>query len=534
MAANLGLTVSKIAWTDVAARKQTIRNEHIKKHLTDSVDSSLIAQITDIENVDSLTALIEKGEFSAEEVVRAYIVNACEAQTKTNCLTEICFDDSITQAKTLDKFQQETGKLFGPLHGVPISLKDQFNVRGLDSTLGYVGRAFAPADSDAAIVETLKSLGAIIIAKTNLPQSIMWCETENPLWGLTTHPKNPNFTPGGSSGGEGALLSMHGSLVGWGTDIGGSIRIPSHCNGLWGLKPSSGRMPYQGVAVSTEGQQHVPSAIGPMARSLRSLSMVTQAVIETKLWTTDSQLPLMPWQGSVFKDFSQRPLVIGVMPDDGVVRVHPPVERVFNDTVAKLRQAGHEIVQWPTSLNAYCVAIMDEYYTADGGEDIRRAVQEGGEPFIPHVQALIDRAPPISVYEYWQINKRKVAAQQAYHMMWNSMRSASGRPVDVLLVPTMPHTALPHRGCRWVGYTKLFNFLDYTALSFPAGEVCKELDGDLPSDYKPRNSHDAWNWERYDRGEMDGHSIGLQIVGRKFEEEKVLGVAEQFESLLAN
>jgi Asp-tRNA(Asn)/Glu-tRNA(Gln) amidotransferase A subunit family amidase len=241
---------------------------------------------------------------------------------------------------------------------VPISLKDQFNLRGLDSTLGYVGRAFAPAESDATIVQTLKSLGAIIIAKTNLPQSIMWCETENPLWGLTTHPKNPNFTPGGSSGGEGALLSMHGSLIGWGTDIGGSIRIPSHCNGLWGLKPSSGRMPYQGVAVSTDGQQHVPSAIGPMARSLRSLSIVTKAVIETKLWTMDAQLPPMPWQESVFRDFSQRPLVVGIMPDDGVVRVHPPVERVFTDAVAKLRQAGHEIVQWPTSLNAHCVAIM--------------------------------------------------------------------------------------------------------------------------------------------------------------------------------
>jgi amidase len=130
------------------------------------------------------------------------------------------------------------------------------------------------------------------------------------------------------------------------------------------------------------------------------------------------------------------------------------------------------------------------------------------------------------VYEYWQINKRKIAAQQAYHTMWNSMRSASGRPVDVLLAPTMPHTALPHR------YTKLFNVLDYTALSFPAGKASKELDGDLPLDYAPRNAHDAWNWERYNPEEMDGHSVGLQIVGRKFEEEKVLGVARQFESLL--
>jgi amidase len=95
-----------------------------------------------------------------------------------------------------------------------------------------------------------------------------------------------------------------------------------------------------------------------MARSLRSLSIVTKAVIETKLWTMDAQLPPMHWQDSVYKDFSQRLLVVGIMPDDGVVRVHPPVERVFNDAVAKLRKAGHEIVHWPNSLNAQCVAIM--------------------------------------------------------------------------------------------------------------------------------------------------------------------------------
>lgn len=174
----------------------------------------------------------------------------------------------------------------------------------------------------------------------------------------------------------------------------------------------------------------------------------------------------------------------------------------------------------------------DEYYTADGGEDIRRAVTAGGEPFLPHVQKLIDRAPPISVYEYWQINKRKVAAQQAYHEMWNSIRSSSGRPVDVLLVPTMPHTALPHRGCRWVGYTKLFNLLDYTALSFPAGKASKELDQMPKSGYTPRNDHDAWNWERYDHESMDGHHVGLQIVSRRFHEEQVLGAATQIERLL--
>jgi amidase len=159
-------------------------------------------------------------------------------------------------------------------------------------------------------------------------------------------------------------------------------------------------------------------------------------------------------------------------------------------------------------------------------------VTQGGEPFLPHVQALIDRAPPISVYEYWQLNKKKVAAQQAYHKMWNDLQSPSGKPVDVLLVPTMPHTALPHRGCRWVGYTKLFNILDYTALSFPAGNASKQLDADTSREYTPRNDIDAWNWSKYDCEAMDGHHVGLQIVGRRFEEEKVLGAAKQFECIL--
>ena len=177
---------------------------------------------------------------------------------------------------------------------------------------------------------------------------------------------------------------------------------------------------------------------------------------------------------------------------------------------------------------------QDEYYRADGGEDIRKAIAEGGEPVIPHIQAFIDRAPPISVYEYWQLNKRKISAQRAYYEMWKSARSKSGKPVDILLVPTMPHTAVPHRSCRWVGYTKLFNFLDYTALSFPAGQVSKDLDAASVSNlgYSPRNPLDAHNWDNYDLASMNGHDIGLQIVGRRFDEERILGAAQQIQSLL--
>lgn len=117
-------------------------------------------------------------------------------------------------------------------------------------------------------------------------------------------------------------------------------------------------MSYQGVAVSTEGQQHVPSAVGPMARSLSSLSLVTKAVIGSESWKSDPQLPPLPWKENEFQTFSHRPLVIGVLLDDGVVKVHPPVERVLKETVEKLINAGHEIVEWDASLHADCISIM--------------------------------------------------------------------------------------------------------------------------------------------------------------------------------
>lgn len=93
--------------------------------------------------------------------------------------------------------------------------------------------------------------------------------------------------------------------------------------------------------------------------------------------------------------------------------------------------------------------MQDAFYTADGGEDIRRAVEAGGEPYVPHVEALVNRGKPISVYEYWQLNKKKITAQKAYLDKWNAVKGpVSGRVVDILLTPTMPHTAVPHRSCR--------------------------------------------------------------------------------------
>ncbi|CAG8116304.1 unnamed protein product [Penicillium olsonii] len=533
-----------MSWKAIVSRKRHERDQLIAPYVVEHMNrppqvhnvqersqieaEPRIQKITDIDNIMVLLKQIEKGETGAEEVTRAYIKRSVVAQQLTNCLTEILFEDALEQARQLDLEWKETGRLKGPLHGIPITLKDQFNVKGVDTTIGYVGRSFAPATEDAALVQMLKSMGAIIIAKTNLPQSIMWAETENPLWGLTTNPCNPEFSPGGSTGGEGTLLALHGSLVGFGTDIGGSIRIPSATLGLYGFKPSSARLPYQGVPVSTEGQEHVPSSIGPLARDLSSICYISRLIASNQPWNLDPKCVPLPWNEEAFQEIQDRKMIIGLILDDGVVRVHPPITRALQELSALLEANGHEVMIWDTSLHASCIEIMDLFYSADGCEDIRRDIDAGGEPMIPHVEALVNRSKAVSVYEYWQLNKRKIAAQKMYLDQWNAIRSHSGRPVDVLLSPTLPHTTVPHRMMRWVGYTKIWNLLDYPAVTLPVNRVQA---GDIAPEYVPRNALDEWNWNLYNPEQVEGYPVNLQVIGKKLHEEKALGAATVIENL---
>ncbi|KAI9040904.1 amino acid/polyamine transporter [Aspergillus affinis] len=536
------------SWMQIVAEKRSQRDRLLKPYTVSDVDQRppqvhrvqdrsclqddpLSHKITEIDSICSLLERLKTGEFTAEQVVLAYIKRAVIAHQLTNCLTEVVFEEALAQARALDREFRETGHLKGPLHGIPLTVKDQFNVKGVDTTLGYVGRSFAPAADDAVLIQMLKDMGAIVLAKSNLPQSIMWAETENPLWGLTVNPRNPAFTPGGSTGGEGVLLALQGSLLGLGTDIGGSVRIPQSIMGLYGFKPSSGRLPYYGVPVSTEGQEHVPSAIGPMARDLSSICYVSRLIANARPWERDPRCAPLEWNERAFQSVQIRPMVVGLILDDGVVKVHPPIERVLRQLATKLQAAGHELLVWDASDHLEYIRLMDRYYTADGCEDIRRDIDAAGEPLIPHVEALVKRGEAISVYDYWQLNKQKVALQKKYLDKWNAARSASGQPVDVLLSPIMPHLAIPHRQVRWVGYTKIWNLLDYPAITLPIDQTRVGMD-DLPEEpYQPRNELDTWNWSLYDVKASEDHPVGVQVIGLKLNEEKVLGAASAIERI---
>lgn len=156
-------------------------------------------------------------------------------------MTEIFFDEAIRRARSLDRERQANP--FKPLrafHGLPVSLKDSFQVLGHDTSTGLACFVDEPAGEHSATASMLLDLGAVLYCKTNLPQSIMTADSDNNVFGRTLNPRNTRLTAGGSTGGEGALIALRGSVLGVGTDIGGSIRVPSVCNGLYGLRPSVG------------------------------------------------------------------------------------------------------------------------------------------------------------------------------------------------------------------------------------------------------------------------------------------------------
>ncbi|KAF5606485.1 general amidase [Fusarium subglutinans] len=512
--------------------------------LTAVSDESVVPEHADI---SSLLEQLRTGKITAEKLVSVTIRRAIASHNETNCLSEPLFENALERAKYLDEYFQKHQQLIGPLHGIPVSVKDQFNIAGVDTTLGYVGRSFKPARDNAVMVTLLEKLGAVIITKTVIPQSIMYGETESPLWGLTTYPGRPELSPGGSSGGEATLMRMSGSLGGWATDIGGSIRVPSHLCGLFGLKPSSGRFSYSGAANSHEGQSHVPSSIGPMSPSLANLITLTKECLLAEPWKIDPNVVPIPWREADFEGVQERKLTIGVILDDGVVRPHPEIQEAVRRAVAILKKAGHKIIPWSTADHSSCIEIQDQFYRADGGEDIKTEVAVAGEPMIAHVEALVNSSKPISVYEYWQLNRRKTAAQEAYNKKWTTTAGLEdGESVDVIISPVSPHTAVPHRSSRWTGYAKIWNFLDYTAMSFPFAKLGSSKDPTSSDiyvaaadearhnylhEYAPRNAIDEWIRGLYDPEAMEGLDIGVQIIGRRYEEEKVLGVASLLEKL---
>ncbi|KAI0068345.1 amidase signature enzyme [Artomyces pyxidatus] len=306
-------------------------------------------EITEVTDVDFLLQKLASAEWSAVEVTTAFSKRAIIAQQVTNCLTEIFVDRALARAAWLDEQLKTTGKVVGPLHGLPISLKDQICLKGLETTMGYVSWIGKYAERDAVLAEILIECGAVPYVRTNVPQTLMWPETMNAVFGRTVNPHNRTLTSGGSSGGEGALIAMKGSPLGVGSDIGGSVRIPAALCGLYGLRPSYGRVPYGGAVNSMEGQDSLPSVLGPLSNNLSGIKTFMKSVLSKKPWLKDPLAVHKQWDEDEYQLSEHgggKKLTFGIMWNDGTMVPQPPIIRALEMTKKALLDAGHDVVDW--------------------------------------------------------------------------------------------------------------------------------------------------------------------------------------------
>jgi amidase len=236
------------------------------------------------------------------------------------------------------------------LHGLPITLKDQFHVKGMGTTMAYVGwiDSFEGNKSselkyraESELVRKLESLGAIVIAKTTLVQSLWYGETNNNILGYHWNPRNQKLSSGGSSGGEGAMQALRGSAIGFGSDIGGSVSMPAACNGVFSIKPSVGRLPTLDMPNSSPGQINIQTVVGILGPSIASLRYVFEAILFSKPWLTDPGVLPIPWRKPT--DIESSKLSFGFMDFDGVVKPHPPIIRALAMVKDALEASGHEV-----------------------------------------------------------------------------------------------------------------------------------------------------------------------------------------------
>ncbi|KAL4878113.1 amidase signature domain-containing protein [Aspergillus karnatakaensis] len=458
---------------------------------------------------------VASGSWTAEEVTKAFCKAAAAAHQLTNCLSEILFSDAITRAQELDAYFQETGKTKGPLHGLPISIKDNFNIVGYDTTVGFTSLVNDPATYNSTLIDLLLSAGAILYVKTNVPTAMMIAESVNNVFGRTVHPRNRQLTSGGSSGGESALIAFGGSRIGVGTDIGGSLRIPAACTGIFTIRPSFGRFPNFQTRSGLAGQEAVNSVNGPMAKTLEEIVLWASAVVGMQPWINDPKCLPIPWRSVEVKKI----LKIGVLYNDGLCTPTPPVARALEKTVQKLKSAGHEIVTWAPTEHKDLLDTLSKMFVADGGKSVRKLLEPTGEPFRPEMQAYED-AEELGVHEMWQIHLKRNALCKSYLERWN------GAGIDAVLCPTTPYSTVEHGKFAYVGYTGVFNVLDYPAVSFPTGVVVdKEVDAPYV-DHKALSDLDGKIQGDYNAEAVHGMPVSLQLVGRRLEEESVLAMTD--------
>jgi Asp-tRNA(Asn)/Glu-tRNA(Gln) amidotransferase A subunit family amidase len=451
-------------------------------------------------SADDLVRRIASAELSPVEVV----VNALEridaVQPVLRCFTEVWADEALAAAHTAAQAVAR-GDQLGPLHGVPVAVKDTSPVAGRRTTLGSFTHEHWVPDRDAAVVRRLRAAGAILVGHTTTPEFAHTLVTDSPLWGPTGNPWDPTRSPGGSSGGSGAAVASGCVPLAEGSDMGGSVRIPAAWCGVVGLKPGIGRIPMDVLPALGDQLSHH----GPLARCVddaRRFLAATAGHDPADLWSIPGSSgfdePLRP---------DCRGVRIGLSLDLGCWAVDPEIEVAVSRTAELLPDAGAEVVDaglvcrprdelvwmelWGVFMAAYYGHLVDEHHERMD-PDVLRLIELGRSLDAVHVKQLeLDRTD-----------------------LWRRVAGTFER-CDVIVCPTMATAPVPAAKADRVRVPPpddgRYHSDDMTAVW--------NLVAPCPAISVPCGRH------------ADGMPIGLQVVAPPWREDLVLGVGAVVEAL---
>ena len=394
-------------------------------------------------------------------------------------------------------------KTLGPLHGVPISIKSSLAVAGLRCESGTRLRAGLTPAQDAPLVARLRNAGAIVLGVTNTPELLMAWETDNLLYGRTNSPWDLERTPGGSSGGEAAAIAAGMSAGGVGSDGGGSIRVPAHFSGICGLKPTPGRIPATGHFPGSAGPFALIGVVGPMARTVADLKVLFEVMQGPDVGDTCAAPVPLRWPS----DDETRKLRVGYFEDDGRTPVTPETRAAVRTAAEALRSAGFQVEHFQPEGLEEARRLWHKFFVVAGGMLLRPMFKGRESDLSPMLKQFLEwsAAEPAHTAEtsarcldparrasrtFSQADA--ALSQSCCARRQRSPHSGTGSAVGRLTVKTVNYLD------AW-SYTEFFNLLGNPAAVVPVG-------------HSP-----------------EGLPIGVQIVGRPWEEEQVLSVAAALE-----
>jgi fatty acid amide hydrolase len=489
---------------------------------------------------------VSAGELSALEVVEACLSRIARVNRRLNALAVPLFEEARAAAAAADA-ARERGQELGPLHGVPVTIKEMFDVKGTPTTAGLAGRARQKAAADSVLVTRLRRAGAIVLGKTNVPQVGMLAETDNPIYGRTNNPWAADRSPGGSSGGEAALIAAGGSPLGLGSDGGGSIRQPCHCCGIHGLKPTGGRLPFRGHWMVPNWRDHWVQP-GPMARRVADLQLALGALADPGPDATEagSQVPPLGDPSAV----AVGSLRVAAYTDDGFFPPAPAIRRAVREATLALRERGAQVEDFRPPDVAEPSRIYFGLFYADGLAAIRECL--GGGPCDWRVRRLLllmdipnALRPAVKRLFAWTGQRyaeqvigflpRRCLSSGEHARLLDEETAYRGRFLaaldagrfDAIVCPPSGLPALRHgafNGSVAASYTYLYNLL-----GLPAGVVAATR-------VRPGEESDReWSWDpvvrtaRAVEAGSAGLPVGVQVVARPWREDVVLAVMAALE-----